>query len=572
MLGPRPGPAATIPTEGAVLAPEPTWRAGGEERALFVQTGASTGGVKPAVVRSVLRGLTGNVTARDLANYRAKWKNQENKERLVDTLANLLDNDPDASVYVERDESDDLKFLFLQTSAMRRNVQMYGMVLLMDHSNKVNRNRMPVCVLMVMDGDGNGRSAGYAFVADEQQFTVSEVLTAFRESITEEVASKLTTIIMDKDPSEIAAIENVFPEVHIQLCSFHVSKTLKEKSVKESDRVKETLDNLKDKKHGLNFGNTTTNRVENHNSKIKMIVNSNSTLADAVEGLLNVFLNKEEDVLHREIVSAMKRSYVTTALDDPIINQILTDLKQYPANLLIWEFKQIPEEKEINDYEGSADVCYCPHMWMFKLPCRHMFQCRRVKGEQLYRPDEIASMWKKKKSAEIEPVPGASGLVKKKVLLNGVPAKPKDKYTASLETGKLISSLLSENGDRQYAERHSLLKSLLKMWSAGKEVVLLEKPEGADNNAYRVQPCVAVIVDTAVETFTAGENPEPKQKDTEDTSISEIPGPERMELHNTLNSKSIGYFGAPFSHGGQDLGGAGVGATDGGQPGGVDLL
>ncbi|KAK3931282.1 UDP-N-acetylglucosamine--N-acetylmuramyl-(pentapeptide) pyrophosphoryl-undecaprenol N-acetylglucosamine transferase [Frankliniella fusca] len=128
-------------------------------------------------------------------------------------------------------------------------------------------------------------------------------------------------------------------------------------------------------------------------------------------------------------------------------------------------------------------------------------------------------MWKKKKSAEIEPVPGASGLVKKKVLLNGVPAKPKDKYTASLETGKLISSLLSENGDRQYAERHSLLKSLLKMWSAGKEVVLLEKPEGVDNNAYRVQPCVAVIVGTAVETFTAGE----------------IPGPERMELHNTLN-------------------------------------
>ncbi|KAK3931288.1 hypothetical protein KUF71_025548 [Frankliniella fusca] len=338
------------------------------------------GGVKPAVVRSVLRGLTGN------------WKNQENngmteKERLVDTLANLLDNDPDASVYNARDESDDLKFLFLQTSAMRRNVQMYGMVLLMDHSYKVNRNRMPVCVLMVMDGDGNGRSAGYAFVADEQQFTVSEVLTAFRESITEDVASKLTTIIIDKDPSEIAAIENVFPEVHIQLCSFHVSKTLKEKSVKKSDRVKETLDNLKyvqseegytslctelkkmasptfvkyfeenwekcpqawsyrDKKHGLNFGNTTTNRVENHNSKIKMILNSNSPLADAVEGLLNVFLNKEEDVLHREIVSAMKRSYMTTALDDPIINQILTDLKQYPANLLIWEFKQIPEEKE----------------------------------------------------------------------------------------------------------------------------------------------------------------------------------------------------------------------------------
>ncbi|KAK3916275.1 Zinc finger SWIM domain-containing protein 3 [Frankliniella fusca] len=270
---------------------------------------------KPSMIRIVLRGLTGNLTSRDLANFRAQLKKEKHEgrseeDRLSKVLEDLL-TDKDASLVVGRDKNQKMKFLFFQTSGMKRNVARYGKVILLDHSHKVNSNRMPVCVIMVMDGEGNGRAAGYAFVANEQLVTVAEVLKSFRESIGEELAVAVRTIVIDKDPSEIGAIEQVFPEVHIHLCIFHVGRSLNEKSSKESALVKEILDKLKyattdskfqslcselkeaasskfydyfkenwehcpqawsyrDKQKSINLGNTTTNRVENHNSKIKM--------------------------------------------------------------------------------------------------------------------------------------------------------------------------------------------------------------------------------------------------------------------------------------------------------------
>lgn len=47
---------------------------------------------------------------------------------------------------------------------------------LLDHTYKINKHKMPVTVFMVSDGSGNGRSSGYAYVADETLTTVSEVL------------------------------------------------------------------------------------------------------------------------------------------------------------------------------------------------------------------------------------------------------------------------------------------------------------------------------------------------------------------------------------------------------------
>ena len=104
--------------------------------------------------------------------------------------------------------------------------------------------------------------------------------------------------------------------MQIQLCKFHTSKTFKERSCKESPKVKEILKKLretdseedfqklveelkenasstfftyfdvkwlqcpeawaqKDKKFSVNHGNSTTNRLEVHNSKIKMVSPSN---------------------------------------------------------------------------------------------------------------------------------------------------------------------------------------------------------------------------------------------------------------------------------------------------------
>ncbi|XP_052128681.1 uncharacterized protein LOC127750611 isoform X2 [Frankliniella occidentalis] len=498
------------------------------------------GGVKPSVVRNILRGLTGSVTARDLANYRARWNKEKHgglseEERLATVLQNLKEADDGASIFIGTDDEENLKYVFFQTSGMRKNVAQYGRVILLDHSHKVNKNRMPVCVLMVMDGEGNGRAAGYAFVANEQLVTVADVLSSFRQSIGEDVAMGVKTIVIDKDPSEIGAIQEVFPDVHIQLCIFHVGRTLKEKSSKETTEVKEIVDELKyvrtdarfkalcsqlekaasvdfyeymkenwldcpqawsfrDKQHSINLGNTTTNRVENHNSKIKMILNSKSTLADAVEGLLNIFTNKEEDVYFRETTASFKVAYLTTAISDPIVNAMLNDLTRFASDLLINELQKVPSDEEIVEYEGSTSECGCPHFMSYDLPCRHIFQCRRMQGEKPYHLGEIAPMFRKKRLCDVAIAPG---LVKKKILPVTVPKTSREKYNAANDTCRLISSLLAECGSAQFHERSLVLKELFKLWAEGKEVVLLEKPKVLD------MPCK----DTSV---NPGENTQPK--------------------------------------------------------------
>ncbi|KAK3918466.1 Protein FAR1-RELATED SEQUENCE 5, partial [Frankliniella fusca] len=374
------------------------------------------GGVKPAKVRALLRDYgAGRVDARYLSNLRQKWRNEEtehspDEERLNVALQKLTDCD--GSVIVGRDD--------VGEDTMKQNVIDFGLVLILDHTYKVNENRMPVCVMMVMDGNGAGRVAGYAFVVNEHLGTVSQVLKSFKECVGEEAANKIKTVVIDKDPSEIGAISLVLPNAQIQLCLFHLGKVLKERSSRESQELKDLVQELKyaegenfnalvqrikanasatffkylddnwlscpqawanrDKRDSINLGNFTTNRVECHNSKIKMLLSYNTRLPDAVEGILHLAQNKEDDVFFRDMSESLKKTYKTTSLNDPLTMEILEDLTKFASRLLLWEIETLPSEEELLHYDSSSDSCGCRFRTSYGLPCRHIFQHRRLSG------------------------------------------------------------------------------------------------------------------------------------------------------------------------------------------------
>ena len=112
------------------------------------------------------------------------------EEKLLNTLCELQEKDPGCLMTLGKTPEGDLKYLSVQTSRMKENVRRYGKVILLDHTYKINKL-------------GNGRSAGYAFVADETLTTVSEVLEAFKGGMSEEVVRNVKTIVVDKNPSEI---------------------------------------------------------------------------------------------------------------------------------------------------------------------------------------------------------------------------------------------------------------------------------------------------------------------------------------------------------------------------------
>ncbi|XP_052132106.1 uncharacterized protein LOC127751895, partial [Frankliniella occidentalis] len=163
------------------------------------------------------------MTPRDIANHRAALQRQEKggrseSEMLRDTLLDLCVADSGVAINTVKDTDGIVQVLFVQTTEMRENVRKYGVVVHLDHTYKIDKNAMPVAILMVRDGAGLGRVAGIAYVSNEEKVTVASILEAFKESIGEEVANNIWTFVIDKDYSEAGAINKIFPKAAIQLC------------------------------------------------------------------------------------------------------------------------------------------------------------------------------------------------------------------------------------------------------------------------------------------------------------------------------------------------------------------
>lgn len=167
--------------------------------------------------------------------FRSKCKKEErngrsDEEMLVEKLNEIKAADPQAVCHLEIDATTGhLLFLLIQTSEMRLALDKFPEVVLMDITYKINKNKMPVSVIEVMNGEGNGDVVAYAFLANEQKVTLAAMLEAFMESSGGREKFKQTEcVLVDKDFSEIGAIHEVMPNAAIHICSVHVEKNFKE--------------------------------------------------------------------------------------------------------------------------------------------------------------------------------------------------------------------------------------------------------------------------------------------------------------------------------------------------------
>jgi len=79
--------------------------------------------------------------------------------------------------------------------------------------------------LMVMDNNGRGRIVRDALVNSEAVPIITKVMETFKAANPK--SSDLRAVVLDKDCSEIACVQHVFPGAYIVLCKFHVLKTFR---------------------------------------------------------------------------------------------------------------------------------------------------------------------------------------------------------------------------------------------------------------------------------------------------------------------------------------------------------
>lgn len=298
-----------------------------EQNAAYVNSSLDSRG-NYRIIQSRLNADNSNgiVTLRDL--YNVKVKNDESKKYdndLVTSIEEMM-KIRDATVKVIVNDTNELEMVFFQDNRMKKYFEMYPDLIMFDGTYKLNDRRMPLVVLLVVDGHGESQIAGLFIVKSENVETFHALFEEFKTENPKH--DQVRVIVSDKSFANRNIFANEFPQAHHQLCIFHVKQIFEREITKVKRNISkeqrkdilailhqmvyassediymrryQELTNMQcpdvqtyfdQHWHPLreqwvahytnasqNFENNTNNRLENLNHKIKTVVTKYSSLA-----------------------------------------------------------------------------------------------------------------------------------------------------------------------------------------------------------------------------------------------------------------------------------------------------
>jgi len=98
---------------------------------------------------------------------------------------------------------------------------------MLDGTCSINNCEMPLYAFLVQEGHGDGQLVGLCLLTGEDSSQMRVKLEMFANA--NQNIAQTQTFLIDKDFTEIAAIEAVLPSVALQLCTFHCIKAVQKK-------------------------------------------------------------------------------------------------------------------------------------------------------------------------------------------------------------------------------------------------------------------------------------------------------------------------------------------------------
>ncbi|XP_065654891.1 uncharacterized protein LOC136081498 [Hydra vulgaris] len=135
-------------------------------------------------------------------------------------------------------------------------LQKFPDVIMMDGTYKVNNLSMPLYTLAVVDQHGMGRPVIQSIVYREDQAHLRMFLIRSHEWAGFNTFST-SIFVIDKAQAEISVLQAVFPDNHILLCRFHVSKAFVHE-IKKSNLISNDKESLYKATKRLLYGNQQT--------------------------------------------------------------------------------------------------------------------------------------------------------------------------------------------------------------------------------------------------------------------------------------------------------------------------
>lgn len=353
------------------------------------------------------------------------------------------------------DEENQFTGLFFQDKHMKAAYAAYPEVLFLDATYKLNNLRMPLYIFLVVDGNGQSEIIGIFITSLETEDAITQMVQAFKTS---NPRWEMTRVVMtDKDFIERNVFRKEFPKSSLVICLFHTLRSMKREitceklhiRIGEREHALELLQKLAySKSHaqytehyqlltqsglqsvisyynnnwhpirhqwvecykGLNFtlGESTNNRLESINAKIKSVCSRHVNLSTFFEQFFSVLscLRNERD--HATLMATVKKRVLDAPKNSPHW-QYASLLTPYALDFVL---KQLPIYKKVNlthdggnsytatSSEGNLTVtgtsCQCKFWKTLSLPCRHIFATRHRLKLSLYDPALVSNRWKSK--------------------------------------------------------------------------------------------------------------------------------------------------------------------------------
>ena len=343
----------------------------------------------------------------------------------------------------------------IQESKMSILFEKFPEILLVDGTYNVNRARMPLCCFMVEDGFGNGRNVHYSATAEEGSVRLLQIIQTFKSF--NPSWFNVRVIVIDKDFTELPALEQEFPQASVFFCQFHVTKYLFKQIVdldvakenrelaRESIRrlvnadneesyaalKQELYDNTNHAFQGyfiknwdvcrekwvkflrddhLRFANTTNSHLECHNHKLKDVVSRSMLISDMFEKVLLFCRTNATEYSHKLFVEQFSTS--SMASDSiPGVADIYSTCTAYSAEKIVEQLKLSHSVKYTIAVGGSdgafvavykshqhhvsltSNCCSCSFSKVMGLPCRHVFAVRTSQNLPVFHLQLVARRW-----------------------------------------------------------------------------------------------------------------------------------------------------------------------------------
>ena len=91
---------------------------------------------------------------------------------------------------------------------------------MIDATYKLNELRMPLYLMIVLDGNGQSKIVAVFLTSLETEVAISKMIKAFKSHNSKWIAT--TAIVTDKDFTERNVFKKEFPNASLVICLFHV--------------------------------------------------------------------------------------------------------------------------------------------------------------------------------------------------------------------------------------------------------------------------------------------------------------------------------------------------------------